>query len=168
MQFSMVQYQDQIRSPARDSHRRRLIFAVIHATTVVIHVTGDQIRPPGKSHALDATPVTPPPYFPSALRLEHISSPVNSRLPAVCHVLEPLHRIAVNPCASTWLVGVTATVDATDPRTPVPFLSSDRRASSSKFPATTVEPYKLKSQPAPQDRHPPSHRESLAIVRQSS
>jgi hypothetical protein len=108
------------------------------------------------------------PYFPSALRLEQISSPVNRRLPAVCHVLEPLHRIAVNPCASSWLVGVTATVDATDSRAPEPFLSSGRRASSSKFPATAIEPYKLKTPPAPQGHHPPSLRKSLAIIRQSS
>jgi hypothetical protein len=61
----------------------------------------------------------------------------------VHRVFEPRHRIAVNPCASSWLVGVTATVDATDPRAPVPSSTSDRRASFFKFPATVDALYKL-------------------------
>jgi hypothetical protein len=39
-------------------HRRRPISAAIHTAAVEIYATIDQIRPPGKSHALDATPVT--------------------------------------------------------------------------------------------------------------
>jgi hypothetical protein len=78
-----------------------------------------------------------------------ISSPVNRRLPVVCHVLEPLHRIAVNPCASSWIVGVTATVDAIDSCARVPFLSSGRRASSPKFAATARGLYKLTAPSAP-------------------
>jgi hypothetical protein len=77
------------------------------------------------------------------VRLEQISSPVNHRLPAVCHILESLHRIAVNPCASSWLVGVIATVDATDSRALVPSSTSDRRASFFKFPATVDALYKF-------------------------
>ena len=58
------------------------------------------------------------------------------RRTALCHVPEYLHRIVVNPCDSLWLVGVTATVDATDSRAPVLCSTSDRRASFFKFPAT--------------------------------
>jgi hypothetical protein len=39
-------------------HRRRPISAEIHAAAVAIHITGDQVRPPGKSHPLGITPVT--------------------------------------------------------------------------------------------------------------
>jgi hypothetical protein len=59
-----------------DPHRRRLLRAKIHAAAVAIHVAGDQIRPLGKSHALDGTPVNPPQYFPFAVQLEQISTPV--------------------------------------------------------------------------------------------
>ena len=39
-------------------HRRRPISAEIYAAAVAIHITGDQVRPPGKSHPLGITPVT--------------------------------------------------------------------------------------------------------------
>jgi hypothetical protein len=67
----------------------------------------------------------------------------------MCHVLEPLHHIAVNPCASSWLVGVTATVDATDSRAPVTFLFSGHRASSPKFAAIARGLYKLTAPSTP-------------------
>jgi hypothetical protein len=47
----MVQCLVQIRTPARQSCRRRPISAAIHAAAVEIYATSDQIRPPGKSHA---------------------------------------------------------------------------------------------------------------------
>ena len=60
----------------------------------------------------------------------------------------PVHHIAVNPCDSPWLVGVTATVDATDSRAPVNSYSSDRRASFFKFPAIVDALYKLMARAA--------------------
>jgi hypothetical protein len=71
--------------------------------------------------------------FLTALELE---SHRRHAITVVHRVSEPRHRIAVNPCASSWLVGVTATVDATDSRAPVLCSTSDRRASFFKFPAT--------------------------------
>ena len=73
----------------------------------------------------------------------------DSRLPALRRVAQPLHCIAVNPCASSWLVGVTATVDATNSRAPVPSSTSGRRASSPKSPATARGLHKLTMSPAP-------------------
>jgi hypothetical protein len=70
---------------------------------------------------LGITPVTHRPTPPLCFAAVADKFTGDSRLPAVCHVLEPLHRIAVNPCASPWLVGVTATVDATNSRALVLF-----------------------------------------------
>jgi hypothetical protein len=129
---------------------------VIRATAVVIHVADDPIRPPGKSHAPgdnSGDSLLYPPYF--AAVADNFTG--DSRLPALCHVLEHLHRIAVNPCASPWLIGVTATIDATDSRAPMLFLSSDRRASSSKFPAAALASYKFSPPSAPQHHHALSH-----------
>jgi hypothetical protein len=81
----------------------------------------------------------------------------DSRLPALRRVAQPLHCIAVNPCASSWLVGVTATVDATDSHAPVPSSTSDRRVSFVKFPATARSFYKLSPRVAAL-----CHREALA------
>jgi hypothetical protein len=77
-----------------------------------------------------------PPYQVATATTDNFAG--DRRLPALCHVPEYLHRIAVNPCDSLWLVGVTATVDATDSRAPVNSYSSDRRTSPLKFPATAL------------------------------
>jgi hypothetical protein len=82
------------------------------------------------------------PAVPPALRLEQISSPENRRRTALRHVSEHSRRIAVAPYNRQIIVG----------------------ALSSEFPATAVEPYKLKPPPAPQGHHPPRHQESLATV----
>jgi hypothetical protein len=66
------------------------------------------------ARALDVTPVTHR-RIPPALRLEQISSPVNRRLPALCHVPECVHHVTVNLCDSPWLAGVTATTLDTKP-----------------------------------------------------
>jgi hypothetical protein len=110
----MVQCPKWIRTTAQRSHRRRPISTVIRATAVVIHVADDPIRPPCKSHAPGDNSGDSPSY-PPALRLEQISSPVNRRLPALCHIPECFHRVAVNLCDSPWLAGVTATALDTQP-----------------------------------------------------
>jgi hypothetical protein len=107
----MVQCPKWIRTTARRSHRRRPIFATIHATAVEIYSTGDPISLP----AINSSPEDDSLSYPPALRLEQISSPVNRRLPALCHVPECFHHVAVNLCDSPWLAGVTATVLDTQP-----------------------------------------------------
>jgi hypothetical protein len=83
----------------------------------------------GKSHALDATPVTPPPYFPSALRLEPIRTSVNRR------------RSVLRRVSGRFTTSRIVTLGASDDRrrychgrshlalAPVPSSSSGRRAS---------------------------------------
>jgi hypothetical protein len=107
-----------------------------------VYVAGDKLRPINNSGR--RTMFT---------AMETDKNTGDCRRTALCHVPEYLHRIAVNPCDSLWLVGVTATVDATDSRALVLFLSSDRRASSSKFPAAALVSYKLSPPSAPQHHH---------------
>jgi hypothetical protein len=162
----MVQCLMKIRTPARQSP------TADDRSFTVIRVTGDWIRAwscwiasRGKRsspRALDATPVTHR-RTPPALRLEQINSPVNRRLPALCHVPECFHHVTVNRCDSPWLAGVIATALDTKPLRQYSSSSSDRGASPMKFPATAVKPYKLKPPPAPQGHHTTSHRKSLAI-----
>ena len=54
------------------------------------------------------------------------------------------------------------------PHAPVNFLPSGRQHNLVELDTTDDENYKLSPTPAPQGHHPPSHCESLAIVRQSS
>jgi hypothetical protein len=100
--------------------------------------------------------------------VEPIRTPVNHRFSALRRVSLPFHRVAMTLCGHPIVAGEVATTIATGSCAPITPALSDRHASPLKFLATAVEPYKLKPPPAPQDRHPPSHRESLAIVRQSS
>jgi hypothetical protein len=81
----------------------------------------------------------------------------DSRFPALRRVAQPLHYIAVNPCASSWLVGVTATVDAMNSRAPVPSSTSSRQHSSVELIATAPGVYKLSPPLAPQPHHVPQH-----------
>ena len=81
-------------------------------------------------------------------------------------VSAPFHRIAVTRPCSSLIAGASATVLDTQPLHQYPSSSSDRRALSLDSSATDVEPYKLKPPLASQHHHPPSHRESLAIVHQ--
>jgi hypothetical protein len=66
------------------------------------------------------------------------------------------------------IAGAIATALDTKPLRQFSSSSSNRRASPLKFPATAVDPYKLKPPPAPQGHHTPSHHELASIVRQSS
>jgi hypothetical protein len=88
------------------------------------------------------------------------------RLSALCRVALPFHRVAVTLYGRLIVAGEVATTVDTSSHAPVTPCPSDRRASSSKFSATAVEPYKLKPPPALQGHHPPSHRKSLATVHQ--
>jgi hypothetical protein len=72
----------------------------------------------------------------------------DSRLPALRRVAQPLHCIAVNPCASSWLVGVTATVDATNSRGQCFLLHLRPPRGSAKLSTTTRGRYKLTVPPA--------------------
>jgi hypothetical protein len=111
-------------------HRRRPIFAVIRATAVVIHVDDDPIRPPSKNHAPGDNSGDSPPY-PSCSAAVADKFTDESRLPALCHVPEYLHRIAVSLSDSPLIAGMTATVEGTNPLRQYSSSSSDRRASSS-------------------------------------
>jgi hypothetical protein len=110
----MVQCLHRIRPPARlsspsttdlrrDSRHRR-----------VIHVVVDPIRPPSKSHAPRDNSGDSPPY-PSCSAAVADKLTDESRLPALCHVPEYLHRTAVSLSDSQLIVGMTATVEATNP-----------------------------------------------------
>jgi hypothetical protein len=125
-----VPAQDQNASAAVP-HRRRPISATIHAAAVEIYATSDQIRPPGKSRALDATPVThrrtppPPPCF--AAGADKLTG--DSRRPTLRHVSKPRHRIAVIHFSLSSITRMTATIEATNPLHQRSFLSSSRRVS---------------------------------------
>jgi hypothetical protein len=95
-------------------HRRRPVFAVIRATAVVIHVDDDPIRLPSKSHAPGDNSGDSPPY-PSCSAAVADKFTDESRLPALCHVPEYLHRIVVSLSDSPLIAGMTATVEATNP-----------------------------------------------------
>jgi hypothetical protein len=119
---------NQIRPPTQPLHHRRPLLAVIRATVVAIHVACDQIRPSVK--AMRWTPLRwPPPYFPFALRLEPIRTPVNRRRSVLRHV---------SGCFTTLrIVTLGASGDRRRYRhgrshlalAPVPSSSSGRRAS---------------------------------------
>jgi hypothetical protein len=129
------------------------------------HIACHESKEGVKSHAPGDNSGDSPPY-PSCSAVVADKFTDESRLPALCHVPEYLHRIVVSLSDSPLIAGMTATVEATNPLRQYSSSSSDRRASTLKFPATVVDPYKLKPPPAPQGHHTPSHQKSLAIVRQ--
>jgi hypothetical protein len=67
----------------------------------------------------------------------------------LCHVPWHLHRIAVTHCNSLLIAGMTATVIGHQSAALVTFHSSDRRASSLKFPTTALACYKLSASSGP-------------------
>ena len=110
----MVQYEDQFRSPAQDSHCRRPIPAVIRATADEIYTTSDQISLPDSNPSLEDNSGDSPPYPSCSADVEDKFTD-ESRLPALCHVPEYLHRTAVSLSDSPLIAGMTATVEATNP-----------------------------------------------------
>jgi hypothetical protein len=90
----------------------------------------------------------------------------DSRLPALRRVAQPLHRIAVNPCASSWLVRSNCHGRCHEFTCASIFSTSGRRASIVKFPATACDAYKLSPPLAALDYREPRHEESLAIIPQ--
>ena len=144
----MVQCPKWIITTARRSHRRRPIFAVIRATAVVIHVADDPIRPPSKSHAPGDNSGDSPPY-PSCSAAVADKFTDESRLPALCHVPEYLHRIAVSLSDSPLIAGMTATVEATNPLRQYSSSSSGRQHNLLELTVAAVAPYKLSPPPVP-------------------
>jgi hypothetical protein len=145
-----------IRSPASYPHRRRPLCAKIHAAAVLIRAPGLEITiwvekiitPCAGRHSGDS------PWNPFCFTALGDRFTGDGRRLALCHVPECFHRVTVNLCDSLWLAGVIAMALATNPLRQYSSSSSDRRVSPLKFPATAVEPYKLKPPPAPQGHRP--------------
>ena len=121
---------------------------MIRATVVVIHVDDDPIRLPSKSHAPGDNSGDSPPY-PSCSAAVADKFIDERRLPALCHVPEYLHRIAVSLSDSPLIAGMTATVGATNPLRQYSSSSSGRQHNLLELTAAAVAPYKLSPPPVP-------------------
>jgi hypothetical protein len=123
-------------------HRRRPISVEIHAAAVAIHVAGDHIRPLGKGHALDGTPVNLPGTSPLLCsQSDRLAGepPPPGRAPRGSHF--PPHRrdlpsLPVDRRNNCHTAGHEFTA-------PVFFSISGRRASSRDSLATALSSYKL-------------------------
>jgi hypothetical protein len=146
--LAMVQYQNQIRPPARQPRRRRPISAAIRAVAVAIYSTSDLISLPAKSPSPEDSSGDSPSY-PSCFAAWADKLTGDSRLPVLCHVIEHLCCIAVTLYSHLIIAGEVATVVDTSSLHQWAPPSSNRRTSSFQFPATALAPYKLKPLSAP-------------------